>query len=403
MSSTRRRIATNGVELDVIDAGRPGDPVVVLVHGFPESSHSWRHQIDPLVAAGYRVLVPDQRGYGTSSAPADVDAYRSDHLAADLVGLLDDVGADDALFVGHDWGSMVVWDLSRLHPERVRGLVNVSVPYTDWPARPTDLFRALSGDRFFYILYFQEVGPAEAELEADVAETMRLTLWGGSGEMFGPPPDPLPPAVGTGFLDVITRGATVPDGVPSWLSADDLAVYTEQFGASGFFGPLSWYRNLDADYDLTKDLAPPSVPCAFIGGTRDRGDRRPTRHDRRGPRRPPGVPGLDPRRRCRPLDPAGTSRRVQRRPPRPPRPGELTPTPPAASAAPQLPSRFRCDGSPNAHHKRDGGGGRAALRCSRGSPAVAWDARSGCANRGRAPCPTAASDRRGCRPTTRTG
>ena len=269
MTSLRRRIATNGVELDVIDAGTPGDPVVVLAHGFPETSHSWRHQIDPLVAAGYRVLVPDQRGYGASSAPTDVAAYRSDRLAADLVGLLDDVGADEALFVGHDWGSMVVWDLSRLYPERVRGLVNVSVPFTDWPARPTDLFRALSGDRFFYILYFQEVGPAEAELETDVAETLRLTLWGGSGEMFGPPPDPLPPMEGTGFLDAITRGQAVPDGLPSWLTADDLATYAAQFSTSGFFGPLSWYRNFDADYELTNHLPPPAVPCAFIGGNLD--------------------------------------------------------------------------------------------------------------------------------------
>jgi pimeloyl-ACP methyl ester carboxylesterase len=269
MTAARRRIPTNGVELDVIDAGTRGDPVVVLVHGFPESSHSWRHQIAPLVAAGYRVLVPDQRGYGASSAPEDVAAYRSDRLAADLVGLLDEVGAADALFVGHDWGSMVVWDLSRLHADRVRGLVNVSVPFTDWPARPTDLFRALSGDRFFYILYFQEVGPAEAELEADVRETMRLTLWGGSGEMFGPPPDPLPPMEGTGFLDAITRGDAVPAGLPAWLTEEDLDVYTEQFTTSGFFGPLSWYRNLDADYEITKELPAPAVPCAFIGGTRD--------------------------------------------------------------------------------------------------------------------------------------
>lgn len=269
MSSTRRRIATNGIELDAIDAGTAGDPVVMLVHGFPESSHSWRHQIEPLVAAGYRVLVPDQRGYAASSTPRTVEAYRTDHLCADLVGLLDEVGADDALFVGHDWGSLVVWDLARLHPERVRGLVNVSVPYTPWPAPPTDLFRAVSGDRFFYILYFQPVGPAEAELEADVAETMRLTLWGGSGEMFGPPPDPLPPMEGTGFLESITRGATVPDGLPEWIDADEFAVYVEQFTSSGFFGPLSWYRNLDADAEITRFLPVPAMPAAFIGGTRD--------------------------------------------------------------------------------------------------------------------------------------
>ncbi len=269
MSWNRRRIATNGVELDVTDAGTAGDPIVVLVHGFPESSHSWRHQIEPLVAAGYRVLAPDQRGYGESSTPRTVEAYRTDHLCGDLVGLLDEAGAGDALFVGHDWGSLVVWDLARLHPERVRGLVNVSVPYTRWPARPTDLFRAASGDRFFYMLYFQPVGPAEAELEADVAETVRLTLWGGSGEMFGPPPDPLPPMEGTGFLESITRGAAVPDGLPAWIGPDEFAVYVEQFTSSGFFGPLSWYRNLDADFEITKDLAPPAMPTAFIGGTRD--------------------------------------------------------------------------------------------------------------------------------------
>lgn len=269
MATVRRRIRTNGVELDVIDEGAPGDPVVVLVHGFPESSHSWRHQIEPLVAAGYRVLAPDQRGYGASSAPRDVAAYRTDHLCADLVGLLDDVDTRQAVFVGHDWGALVAWDLARLHPDRVRALVNVSVPYTAWPAPPTELFRATYGDRFFYMLYFQPVGPAEAELEADVAETMRLVLWGASGEMYGPPPDPLPPMEGTGFLDSITRGRPVPDGLPPWLTEEDFRVYVEQFTASGFFGPLSWYRNLDADHELTKDLAAPAMPTAFIGGTRD--------------------------------------------------------------------------------------------------------------------------------------
>jgi len=265
----KRRIATNGIELDVIDAGNQGDPVVVLVHGFPESSHSWRHQIDPLVKAGYRVLVPDQRGYGDSSKPSDVADYRVDHLCADLVGLLDDIEVADALFVGHDWGAMVVWDLARLHADRVRGLVNVSVPYTAWPAPPTDLMKAMWTDRFFYILYFQEVGPAENELQADVANTLRSTLWGGSAEMFGPMPTEFPPMEGTGFLDSITRGKPVPDGLPDWIDADEFAVYVGQFETSGFFGPLSWYRNLDADYELIKDLPAPAVPAAFIGGTKD--------------------------------------------------------------------------------------------------------------------------------------
>jgi pimeloyl-ACP methyl ester carboxylesterase len=266
---SQRRVATNGIELDVLEAGRPGDPVVVLVHGFPESSNSWRHQIGPLVEASYHVLVPDQRGYAASSKPTDVADYRVDHLCEDLIGLLDDVGADNAYFVGHDWGAIVVWDLSRLHPERVRGLVNVSVPYTAWPAPPTELMKAMWTDRFFYILYFQAVGPAEAELEADTALSLRYTLWGGSAEMFGPMPTEFPPMEGTGFLDSITRGKPVPDGFPNWINADEFAVYVDQFQTSGFFGPLSWYRNLDADYELTKDLPVPAVPTAFIGGTKD--------------------------------------------------------------------------------------------------------------------------------------
>ena len=268
----RRRVTTApGIELDVIDAGTPGDPVIVLVHGWPESSHSWRHQIEPLVDAGWRVLVPDQRGYATSSAPRDVAAYRSDRLTADLIALLDDVGADTATFVGHDWGALLVWDLARFHPNRVAGLVNASVPYTPWPMKPTDAFRAVYGDRFFYILYFQQVGPAEDELDADVDRSLRTILWGGSGEMSRPPTDPsdLPPLEGTGLLDSWTGSATLPDGLPPWLLAEDHARYVEQFTASGFFGPISWYRNLDANWELTKDLPAPSMPCAFIGGRLD--------------------------------------------------------------------------------------------------------------------------------------
>jgi len=268
---TRRITTAPGIELDVIDAGAPGDPVIVLCHGWPESSHSWRHQIEPLADAGWRVLVPDQRGYGASSAPREVGAYRSDHLSADLVALLDDVGAETATFVGHDWGALVVWDLARFHPDRVAGVVNVSVPYTPWPMKPTDMFRAVYGDRFFYMLYFQEVGPVENELEADIDRSLRTILWGGSGEMARPPTDPpeLPPLEGTGLLDAWTGSVRVPDGLPEWLPAADQARYVEQFTASGFFGPISWYRNLDADWELTKDLPAPSMPCAFIGGSRD--------------------------------------------------------------------------------------------------------------------------------------
>ena len=242
------RHAVNGIELDVFEAGDPAGPAVLLCHGFPESAHSWRHQLEPLAAAGYHVLAPDQRGYARSSAPGDVDAYGIDQLSGDLLGLLDDTGHEDAVFVGHDWGALVVWDLARLHPGRVRAVVNASVPYTPWPAPPTELMKAQFGDRFFYILYFQPVGPAEAELGADVERTMRTILWAGSGQAL---PDELPeplPAAGHGFLDSMESLGPVPSELPPWLTADDLAAYVDAFEASGFFGPVSWYRNLDANH-----------------------------------------------------------------------------------------------------------------------------------------------------------
>jgi pimeloyl-ACP methyl ester carboxylesterase len=266
-----RRIATApGIELDVIDAGPADGPVIVLCHGWPESSHSWRHQIEPLAADGWRVLVPDQRGYSTSSAPREVSEYRSELLAADLVALLDDVGAETATFVGHDWGALVVWDLARLHPDRVNAVVNVSVPYMPWPMQPTELFQATYGDRFFYMLYFQPVGPAEAELDADIARSLRTVIWGGAGEMARPPsgPEDLPPLEGTGLLDV-WAGEGAPDHLPPWLAEADFDRYVEQFTASGFFGPISWYRNLDTNWEMTRDLPAPPMPCAFIGGSRD--------------------------------------------------------------------------------------------------------------------------------------
>jgi pimeloyl-ACP methyl ester carboxylesterase len=269
MTDIRGRTAhVNGVELQVLEAGDPTAPPVILAHGFPECAHSWRHQLPALAEAGYHVIAPDQRGYGHSSSPHDVSAYGITHLAHDLLGLLDETGHQHAVLVGHDWGAMIVWETARLHPERVRAVVGASVPFTPWPAPPTQLMKAMWGDRFFYILYFQEVGPADQELEADVTRTMRSFLWGASGEAFTGLPPEMPPMEGTGLLDVLPEP---PAELPAWLSEDDLAVYVERFTASGFFGPLSYYRNLDANYELTKDLGADriSMPSFFIGGERD--------------------------------------------------------------------------------------------------------------------------------------
>ena len=264
----RRRVDVGTAELDVLEAGDPGSPVIVLSHGFPESSWSWRHQIPVLAAAGYHVLAPDQRGYGRSSAPEEVTAYGIGPLTGDLLNLVDTTGQRDAVFMGHDWGALIVWDLAKLHPERCRAVVGLSVPFVHWPAPPTQLMKAVYTDRFFYILYFQQVGPAETEMEADVANTMRRVLWGASGEGFTGPRGELPPMEGTGFL---TQTVEPPPLPWSWLTKADFARYVDAFTASGYFGPISYYRNLDANFALLAGRGPEhaTMPTYFVAGSRD--------------------------------------------------------------------------------------------------------------------------------------
>ncbi|WP_170981132.1 alpha/beta fold hydrolase [Mycolicibacterium sp. CR10] len=260
-------VQTNGVSLRVTEAGDPGAPVVVLCHGFPELAFSWRHQIAGLAEAGYHVLAPDQRGYGGSDSPEAVDAYTMAELSADVVGLLDDVGAEQAVLVGHDFGAVVAWTAPLLYPDRFSAVVGVSLPPVPRPRVPTtQAFRRLFGDNFFYILYFQDPGPADAELAEDPATTMRrLFATPPAGDdaaaqrMIAPGPE--------GFLARIPE----PDGLPDWISRQDFDVYVDEFTRNGFTGPLNWYRCFDRNWELTAQTAAATidVPTLFIGGTAD--------------------------------------------------------------------------------------------------------------------------------------
>jgi pimeloyl-ACP methyl ester carboxylesterase len=261
-----RVVRTNGVDLHVAEAGSDG-PLVVLAHGFPELGYSWRHQLVPLADAGYRVIAPDQRGYGRSSRPDAIEDYDIHHLTDDLLGLLDDLGEEQAFFVGHDWGSMVVWQQSLLHPDRVLGVVGMSVPYPPrTPVPPIKLFRQIFGDNFFYILYFQEPGVADAELGADAARTMRRMLAGLQIEE-GTMPDPAMFAPGGGFVDRMPE----PKELPGWLTQEELDHYSDEFARTGFTGGINWYRNFDRNWETTTHLADAkvAVPSFFIGGKQD--------------------------------------------------------------------------------------------------------------------------------------
>jgi pimeloyl-ACP methyl ester carboxylesterase len=266
--STERLVDTNGVQLRVVEAGDRGAPVVVLAHGFPELAYSWRHQIPVLADAGYHVLAPDQRGYGGSSRPDAIEAYNIHELTADLVGLLDDVGAERAVWVGHDWGAIVVWNMPLLHPDRVAAVAALSVPPLPRARRPPmQAFRRVFGENFFYMLYFQEPGLADAELNGDPARTMRRMMGGQPApsdqnaalRMLAPGPE--------GFIDRLPE----PDEPPDWISQHELDYYISEFSRTGFSGGLNWYRNMDRNWETTSELAGAmiTVPSLLIAGTAD--------------------------------------------------------------------------------------------------------------------------------------
>lgn len=268
LTFAERFVDTNGVRLRVLEAGEPSAPLVVLAHGFPELGFSWRHQLPALAEAGYHVLAPDQRGYGQSSKPEPVDAYTVVDLTADIVGLLDDAGADRAVIVGHDFGGVVAWAAPLLHPERFAGVVGVCTPPVPRSrVRTTQAFRRIFGDKFFYILYFQEVGPADEELNRDPAISVRK-LFASTASSSGGLVDAGMTAPGpAGLLARIPE----PDGLPDWISQAELDHYIKEFTRTGFTPALNWYRCFDRNWELTETTpaATIEVPALFVGGTED--------------------------------------------------------------------------------------------------------------------------------------
>jgi pimeloyl-ACP methyl ester carboxylesterase len=243
-----------------------GDPVVLL-HGFPEGAYSWRHQLPALAQAGFRAIAPDQRGYAGTEAPAAVEAYDHVELAADVIALLDALGLERAALVAHDWGAALAWNVALLHPARVSSVVALSVPYGGrGPSPPLGTLKRRMGEMFFYMLYFQKPGVAEAELEADVRESLRVFFYSSSGDV--PEGSFFVPQPRTAKL---FESLKAPPGLPGWLTEADLDVYTAAFRESGFRGPLNWYRNMDRTWERTAHLADAKVqqPALFIAGDRD--------------------------------------------------------------------------------------------------------------------------------------
>lgn len=263
---SHRFIETNGIRMHIAEQGT--GPLVVLLHGFPESWYSWRHQLQALADAGYHAVAPDQRGYGQTDRPAEIQKYTQLHLVGDVIGLLDALGEQQAVVAGHDWGAPVAWNTALMRPDRVRGVIGLSVPYA--PRGPVSMLtamRSLLGEGF-YMAYFQAPGVADAELARDVQASIRRLLHSASGDApaQGAPSHPVVPA-GGGILDILAE----PTVLPGWLTEADVDFYVAEFERTGFTGGLNWYRTIDLSWELMAPWqgARVSPPALYITGDRD--------------------------------------------------------------------------------------------------------------------------------------
>jgi len=234
-----RFIETNGIRMHFVEQGE-GFPVLFL-HGFPELWYSWRFQIPALAEAGFRVIAPDMRGYGETDKPEGILAYDMEHLVADMKGLLDALQLDKAVIVGHDWGGAIIWPIAWMHPDRIERVISLNIPFHGHaPEKPTDSFKKLPDGRFNYILYFQEPGRAEADIEPDI----------------------------TGWLEQTLRGIAVQQG---WITSEVIKVFADAFTKGGVTGPLNYYRNVDRNWELTAHLADKqiTIPSLMISAEGD--------------------------------------------------------------------------------------------------------------------------------------
>ncbi|WP_314174645.1 alpha/beta fold hydrolase [Streptomyces winkii] len=244
-------------------------PLVLLVHGFPESWYSWHRQLPALAAAGYRAVAVDVRGYGRSSKPGSIEAYRMLELVEDAAAVVHALGEESAVIVGHDWGSVIAANSALVRPDVFRAVGMLSVPYAPRGGpRPSEIFSRLGGDDEFYISYFQEPGRAEAEIEPDVRGWLAGVYAALSADTMAPPGGPAPHFISPGGK---MRDRFPTDRLPGWLSESDLDVYSGEFERTGVSGALNRYRNMDRDWEELADFdgAPITQPSFFAGGGRD--------------------------------------------------------------------------------------------------------------------------------------
>lgn len=262
-------VETNGIRLHLLEAGE--GPLIVLLHGFPELGFSWRHQIAELANAGYRVVAPDQRGYGQTERPSIVESYTLCHLVADIVGLVHALGEGDAAVVGHDWGSAVAWSCALLRPGMFKAIALLSVPYLaglwDGPPPTAAMKQLLANGQMLYQLYFQEPGRADRDLAQDPRRSLSGLFAGASGGVTEEERWRFLYPSSEAFLNTLPQV----QNIPHWLSASEFEFFVAEFTRTGFTGGLNWYRNMDRSRELLAFLAGSKIrqPSTFIAGEED--------------------------------------------------------------------------------------------------------------------------------------
>jgi pimeloyl-ACP methyl ester carboxylesterase len=265
---THRMIETNGIRLHVAEQG--DGPLVILCHGFPECWYSWRHQLPGLANAGFRAVAPDLRGYGQSSRPDELEKYTILDDIGDIVGLVDALGAKQAVIAGHDIGAAIAWQAALLRPDIFRAVVALSPPFRSrgfGDSGPPTTLMPRTENAVFYQLFLQTPG-LEVGLEHDLRRTFRYQFYTLSGDS--------PPSAGVGGLPpgmMPRKGGflTDPPFLPAWVTESDVDVYVKEYARSGFFGPLAWWRNIDRGWALMAPFAGATVtvPALYMAGERD--------------------------------------------------------------------------------------------------------------------------------------
>jgi pimeloyl-ACP methyl ester carboxylesterase len=244
-------------------------PLVLMVHGWPESWYSWRHQMGPIADLGFTAAAIDVRGYGGSGKPYPIEAYDMESIVGDNQAVADALGGGKAILIGHDWGAPIVWNSALIDPDRFTAVAAMAIPHLGQGKAPfIDIARKLFTDNglFFYQIRIQDEGDVEAECEADVRDTLRKIYYSISGD--APPGTwPLDKKHGDGLLHRLTN----PEKFPAWLTDEDIDYYVKEFEGSGFRGPFNRYRNFQRDFAYLSKYADRKIeqPALFITGERD--------------------------------------------------------------------------------------------------------------------------------------